>query len=175
MNPVNRQDTDLLRRAVRTVQDARSLDDVVHGLVAELRNRFELWHLGVVTVPAGASRFRVIASWSMADSAFVPGTEVEASISPGMLELLDRLLADEIVVAEMDSSGQWLVDHLMREQGVASVVAVPVHHDENGLLFLGLGSSAMGPFQEISEGFFHGLAAGIRGRLVELTASGTNL
>jgi hypothetical protein len=70
--------------------------------------------------------------------------------------------------------GDSLVDHLLREQGVASTVAVPVHVDEHALLLLSLGSSDLTAFEEVGAPFFHGLAAGIRERLIGLTAANTD-
>ena len=112
---------------------------------------------------------RILASWSMTDSAFVPGTEVATSVDP-MASFVAELARDEVVVVVLGNA-ESLTDYLMREQGVRSVAGVPVYRDDAGMLFLALGSSGVGPFQEVGDHFFHGLAAGIRTHVCKLAES----
>jgi hypothetical protein len=171
MSSQDRDDTALMLRAVSAVQDATSLDEAVHALVAVLQPRLELWHASLVSLPAAAGLVRIVASWSRTDSAFVTGTEVSTTITPALQRLLEDLLEGEVAMMVIGTGPESLVDHLMREQGVVTAVGVPVLHDGQGLLFLVLGSGVDGPIEAAGAGFFHGLAAGIRDRIGRLAAS----
>lgn len=168
MTRVDPQDTDLLRQAVRSFQDATTLDDALRILVTHLQTRLELFHVSIAVIPAGGSHFRILASWSLSESSFVPGTEVSTSIAPPVERFVAALLRDDVAIGETDPSGESLPDFLLREEGVVSMAGVPVCHDDKGLVFLALGSSAVKPFHEVGDHFFHGLAAGIRGPLCKL-------
>jgi hypothetical protein len=168
MTRVNPQDTDLLRQAVRAIQDAATLDDALRILVAHLQTRLELFHLSIGRLVEDGTRFRILASWSLAETTFVPGTEVATTINPAVEWFLATMLSDEVAIGETDPNGEALTDYLLREEGVVCMAGVPVHRGDGELLFLALGSSALKPLTEVGDHFFHGLAAGIRGRLCAL-------
>ena len=69
--------------------------------------------------------------------------------------------------------GDSLIDHLLKEQGVAAGLALPVHHDERALLLLALGSSSPTAFQNTEPGFFTALTTGIGPTVLRL-ATATN-
>lgn len=175
MTRVDPQDTDLLRQAVRSIQDATTLDDALRILVTHLQTRLELFHASIATIPAGGHHFLILASWSMSESTFVPGTQVSTSIAPPVERFVEALMRDDVAIGDTDPSGDSLPDYLLREEGVVSMAGIPVCHEDGALLFLALGSSASKPFHEVGDHFFHGLAAGIRGHLCKIAAMGPTL
>ena len=62
-----------------------------------------------------------------------------------------------------------LVHHLLAAQGIRQATLQTVHRDEHGLVFLVLGSAQEQLLPDTPAGFFAGLAAGIRPRVLELT------
>lgn len=165
----------LLMRAVDSVGRGTTLDEAFLSLVEVLRGPLELWHASLSVLegdPAtepGAGK--IVAAWSLAPSAFEPGTEVSLSITESTRASWDALRRGEILMKTVASRADSLVDSLLREQGVAAVALVPVHEDAAGVLALMVGSSAEGPLKEVGESFFRGLAAGVEERLVELLGS----
>lgn len=168
MTRVNPQDTDLLRQAVRSMQDAGTLDEALRILVTHLQTRLELFHVSIGRLVEDGTTFRILASWSLAETTFVPGTDVAATINPAVEWFLTTMLTNEVAIGETDPNGEALTDYLLREEGVVCMAGVPVHNDDDELLFLALGSSAVKPLQEVGDHFFHGLAAGIRAPLCRL-------
>lgn len=171
MNADLSRDTDLMLRAVDSVHGAKDLDEALQGLVKVLQARFDLWHAGFAYVATGSQTLKVLAAWSMVDSVFVEGQEVATTILPAVSQIVEDLRAGDVAMAVIGPSDHSLLDHLMREQGVASTLAVPVHQDDNGLLILSFGSSTVGPLHDIGARFFYGLAAGIHERICKLTSS----
>jgi hypothetical protein len=175
MTRVNPQDTDLLRQAVRSFQDAKTLDDAVRILVTHLQTRLELFHVSIAAILPGGEHFHILASWSMSESSFLPGTQVSTTIAPPVERFVAGLVRDEVVIGDTDPTGESLPDYLLREEGVVSMAGVPVCQEDGEVLFLALGSSSSKPFHEVGDYFFHGLAAGIRGHLYKIATMGPQL
>lgn len=158
-------------RAVDVAGEARSLDDAVLALVNVLQARLFLWQLGLVSVSADGRAVRLLATWSVSRTAFTPGVEIAASITPELQSVVDALMRGEIVDTIPGKHPTSLVDSLLVEQGIAQTLGVPVHRDDHGLLALALGSSTVGPLREVGEPFFRGLAAGIEETVARLASA----
>jgi hypothetical protein len=172
----SRKDEDtLLLRAVDSIFDGETVDQAFNRLVEVLREPLDLWHMSLSLLrpdtEEGVGAAQYIAAWSMASSAFQPGTEVSLRISDSAIASSHALRRGKIVLATVPSEPGSLIDGLLREQGVATVAVVPIHGDAAGVLVLTLGSSAEEPLRALGERFFRGLAAGIEGRLLQLLAS----
>jgi hypothetical protein len=170
MGAGNGSEDSLLMRAVDSIGHGTTLEAAFAALVKVLQGPLELWHASLSVLSPEAGTGTIVASWSMTESAFEPGTEVSTSISEGVRATADALVRGEIVLGSVPGAPDSLVDALMRAQGVASGVAVPVHRDARGVLVLTMGSSSVGPLHAVGAPFYRGLAAGIEERVVELLA-----
>jgi hypothetical protein len=170
------QDSTLVTQAVAAVRDATSLAGAVDVLVQHLRSRFELWSAGFAFQATGSTTVTILASWSPVDSLFDTGAEFSGTISETVRLALETIWdgrgATFVVGTDQDS----LVDYLLREQGVASVLLLPVHRDASGLLMLGLGSTASDVFLHAEAGFFTTLCTGISESVLRFatTANGSS-
>lgn len=159
-------DIPLLLQAVDAVQDAADLDGVVTCLARVLGQRFDLWYVSACSLRPGSANMKVLASWTVAESIFTAGTEVAASIT----RPLEKQLADgRAVHILIGSNPESLAQHLMAEQGVRRATLQVVDQDEQGMVFLVLGSAQDDLLTQTPAAFFAGLAAGIRPRIMELT------
>ncbi|HVE24542.1 MAG TPA: hypothetical protein VNC22_04030 [Sporichthya sp.] len=164
-------DGKLLARSVEEVRVAETLDEAVVAVVECLRPRFDLWHTSICTHPAGQPNMKILASWSLADSVFDAGAEVSATISRMIVAVLSALREGNPVAFTVGGEADSLVEHLLGKQGVASVVAIPISHDESGLLFLALGAGTQDAFHDAGNRFFTDLAAGIADTVVRLVGA----
>ena len=165
------RDTELLLSAVDAVHDAESLDDALNAIVEVLQRRFELWYASFATIPHGSSQIELLASWSFTKTVFDAGAKISTAISPtaeGAIEALRQGLP-VLVNSEPES----LMGHLLSQQGVAAIATLPVHVDEGSLLMLGLGSSSKEALRTAIPGFFEGLTAGIKEKVLRLANSHT--
>ena len=162
-------DTHLLLQAVDAVQDAPDLTGVTTALADELRDRFDLWHVSTCLLRAGSPSVTVLASWGIGDTVFTEGTEVSASITPAISRLLAEAAEGRPVHTVIGEAEDSLIDFLLRQQGVRQATLQTVHRDEQGLVFLVLGSASPDVLSRTPAAFFAGLAAGIRPRILELT------
>jgi GAF domain-containing protein len=165
------QDSRLAARTVEAVRGATNLDEALDALVTQLRPRFQLWSASFGSHPAGAPVVTILAAWSVAESVFVAGTEVSVTISRMVEEVLATLREGRAATLAVGTDPESLVDHLLREQGVASLIALPIHLDDRGLLLLTLGSSTKDAFLHAGKGFFTTLSVGISDAVVRLTAA----
>jgi hypothetical protein len=164
-------DDKLLIRTVEEVRAAENLDEAVVAVVECLRPRFDLWHTSICTHPTGQPNMKVLAGWSLADSVFDAGTEISASISRMVVAVLGALREGNPVAFVVGEEQDSLVDHLLGKQGVASVVTIPVHHDDRGLLFLALGAGRQDAFHDAGNRFFTDLSAGVADTLLRLVST----
>ena len=167
------QDPALVARTIEAVRSATSLDEALTAVVSQLRPRFDLWHASFSTYPTDAPVVRVLASWSLADTVFEAGTEVSATISKTVVTALETLRQGHGVSITVGADSTSLVDHLLREQGVASVLVLPVHRDERAMLLLALGAGSPDAFRDAEKGFFTGLSLGISDAVVRFASTAT--
>jgi hypothetical protein len=165
-------DADLATRTIEATCAAGDLEGALDALVTSLRQRFELWYACFASHPTDAAQVTILSAWSFADSVLDTGAEVSASIAPLVTNVLTTLRegSGARFTVGVDNS---LIDHLLKEQGVASGLCLPVQHDERAPLLLALGSSSATAFQETEPGFFTTVTAGIRPTVLRL-ASATN-
>lgn len=166
------RDTALLLQAVDAVHDATDLNTALLTLVEVLQDRFELWYASFATVPTGSSQVQLLATWSLAETHFDPGTVISTTISATAEETMQQLREGRAVHVGTSDGGS-LLGHLLRQQGVASLVTVPVHSDESAMLLLGFGSSSKESLGTAIPGFYEGLAAGIKEKVLRLANSPT--
>lgn len=166
------RDTTLLLQTVDAVHRAASLDDALAAIIGVLQPRFDLWYASFATIPGGSDQVRMLASWSPAETVFQPGTDISTTISTTAQAVIDALRQGHPVLTGMSDSNS-LLGHLLTQQGVAELVTVPVHCDDSSLLMLGLGSSKTDVLGSAATGFFEGLAAGIREKILRLANSPT--
>jgi hypothetical protein len=158
-------DTELLLQEEDAVQDAADLEGIVTNLARVLGPRFDLWYVSACSLRPGSTTMTVLASWTVAESVFTAGTEVAASITP---RLERQLAGGRAVHILLGSNPESLAEHLMSEQGVRGATLQVVDHDEQGMVFLVLGSAQEDLLSQTTPAFFAGLAAGIRPRVMEL-------
>jgi GAF domain-containing protein len=162
-------DTDLAG-LVATTSAAPDLTTALDAVVSGLRQRFELWYACFASHPHDSTEVTVLAAWSLADSVLDTGAQVSATISPLVISALQTMregAGARFAVGGEDS----LIDHLLREQGVAAGLALPVHLDERTLLLLALGSSSPTAFQDAEPGFFSTLTSGIGPAVLRLATA----
>lgn len=167
------RDTALLLEAVDAVHDAESLDDALWALVEVLQERFELSYASFATIPGGSAELQLLASWSFTRTVFDAGARISTAGSPTAEGAVDALREGLPVLVTMSDSDS-LLGHLLSQQGVNAIVALPVHVDEGSLLILGLGSSSKDVLRTALPGFFEGLTAGIREKVLRLANSPTS-
>ncbi|MCU1602211.1 MAG: hypothetical protein JWO22_2920 [Frankiales bacterium] len=160
-------DTALLLQAVNDAQDARDLDELVASVAGELRPRFDLWLLGLVTLRGDTAV--VEASWSISESVFEPGTSVAIDITPGIRELVDRTASGRPVHETVGGRHDSMVDHLMEQQGIRAVTLQLVDREPSMQVLMVDGSGSRTLLESSPDGFWAGLAAGIRPRVLEIT------
>ena len=156
-----KDDATLIAQTVEAVQKASNLDEAIEAVVRLLRPRFDLWHASFCEQPTGEPHLRILASWSLADSVFDPGTEISATISQMIVTVLAELREGNPVAFAVGEDRESLVDHLLEAQGVSSVVTIPVTYDDQDLLFLALGASTADAFHNAGRQFFIDLSLGI--------------
>lgn len=162
-------DTALLLRAVDAVQDAPDIAGVVDALARELRTRFDLWNVSACRLRTLAPNVEILASWSVAESVLGPGTEVSASITPYINDLLELTSEGKAVHTAVGNDPESIIDFLLHQQGIRQATLQSVNRDDSGMLFLVLGSGTDGLLSTMPLPFYAGLAAGIRPRVLELT------
>ncbi len=155
------QDSTLVTQAVDAVRGASNLDEALDSLVRLLRPRFELWYACFGSQPAGATHVTILAAWSVAESLFDAGAEFSSEISPTAQLALETLWQGRPAAFTVGTDPDSLINHLLREQGIASVLALPIHRDDRSLLVLALGSSSSDVFLHAASGFFTALSLGI--------------
>jgi hypothetical protein len=166
------RDTALLLQAVDAVHDATDLNAALLALVDVLRDRFELWYASFATVPTGSTQVQLLATWSLAETHFDPGTEISTTISATAEETMQQLREGRAVLLGTSDAGS-LLGYLLSQQGVASLLTLPVHSDESSMLLLGFGSSSKESLRTAIPGFYEGLAAGIKEKVLRLANSPT--
>jgi hypothetical protein len=168
------QDATLVTQTVAAVRGATSLDEAVDLLVKHLQPRFELWAVGFCSQVSGSTAITVLASWSPVDTLFDAGAEISADVSQIVQLTLGTLWKGQAATFTVGSDNDSLVDYLLREQGVASLLLLPIHRDDRILLMLGLGSGAADVFLHAEAGFFTMLSVGISESVLRLatTANG---
>lgn len=164
-------DIQLVGQAVDAARAASSLDHVLEELVRHLRPRFDLWHATLSLHQTGAPEVNVLAAWSLTDSVFDAGAAVSATISRTVIDLLETLRAGHAATFTVGADPESLVDQLLREQGVASILALPIHCDERALLLLTLGAGSERAFQDAEKGFFTALSLGISGTVLRFASA----
>jgi hypothetical protein len=167
------RDTELLLQAVDAVHDSDSLDDALNAIVEVLQQRFELWYASFATIPSGSSQLELLASWSFTRTVFDAGAQISTAVSPTAEEAIEALRQGlPALVSTTDSDS--LLGHLLSQQGVAAIVTLPVHVEEGSMLMLGLGSSSKDALRTAVPGFFEGLTAGIKEKVLRLANSPTS-
>jgi GAF domain-containing protein len=166
------RESDLLLAVVNAVYGAHDLESALRGTARALQEQFPIWHASLWLHLPERQVVRVIGSWSISETAFDAGVEVSTAITPNLGQLLVDMHAGKVFSATLDTHGASLLDHLMREEGVAGLVAVPLGRDDNGLVFLALGCATAEVFADpTSQPLFRSLAASAGARYVKLAAT----
>jgi hypothetical protein len=164
-------DSALLASVVAGVSNATDLEGALNAIVDPLHARLMLWHATVTSHATGAAEVTVLATWSMVDSLIEAGMQVSATISPVITRVLETLRQGQMASFDVGGDPGSLLDHVLHEQGVACVLALPLQVDEEAVVVLTLGSSTAGIFHEPMGGFFSLLAAGIRAPMLRLATA----
>ena len=159
---------ELLLQVVNAVYGANDLDSALRGMAQALQAVFPVWHTSLWVHDAGHEIVRVVATWSVADSAFSPGVEVATNITPPLARMLVDLHKGMTFGATMDDHGKSLLDSLMREEGVVELMTVPLTRTAGRMPFLALGCSTSGGFGTTPPSFFLSIAASCAARLITL-------
>jgi GAF domain-containing protein len=168
MTEQQQYDSELLLQVVNAVYSAHDLEAALRGTAEALQSDFPIWHASLWLHSPEREVVQVIASWSLAETAFDPGVEVSTSITPPLAQMLVEMHAGKVFTARMDTHGRSLLDHLMREEGVAGLLTVPIGRDDHGLVFLALGSASADSFTDERRSLFRSLAASAGARYVKL-------
>lgn len=156
---------DSLNDAVEAANDAADLGSALHAVVGVLRDEFELFSARISALPT-RDIARVMASWSIGDTVFTPGTQVSTHFSDDLEALAVQVFSGLPAVVRSDRVDLGLVGHLLRREGVASLVIVPLHENRQVVGIITFGSSsptAIGP-QHVP--YFTGLGRGTEEILV---------
>jgi inactivated superfamily I helicase len=167
-------DTELVCAATDAVRDAATLDAALAALVQVLRPRFDLWYGAICSHPTDAPHITIMAKWSLADSVFDVGTAVATNISQIISGVLAELHAGNPARFVIGGDPDSLVEHLLASQGVASMVTVPIHGDDEGLVLLALGTSTQDAFLDVGRSFYLDLAHGISDTVLRLITTKTD-
>jgi len=166
-------DTELVSAATDAVRRAATLDEALSALVQVLRPRFDLWYGAIGSHPTDSPHITILAKWSLAESVFDAGTAVATNISAIVEGVMAELHAGNPARFVIGGDPDSLVEHLLASQGVASMVTVPIHGDDEGLLFLALGTSTQDAFLDAGRGFYLDLAHGISDTVLRLVTTKT--
>jgi hypothetical protein len=161
-------DTRLVSQVADAVRSAATLDEALAALVQFLRPRFDLWYAAFCSHPTADPTITILASWSLAESVFDAGAEVSTSISQIIVGVLEQLRAGNPARFVIGGDPDSLVEHLLADQGVSSVVSTPIHCDEQGLLMLALGTSSPDAFLDAGRNFYLDLSHGIAETVLRL-------
>lgn len=168
--PMN-SDTRLVSQATDAVRSATTLDEALTALVQFLRPRFDLWYAAFCSHPDGDPAITILSSWSLAESVFEAGTTIASSISQIIVGVLEQVRAGNPARFVMGGDPDSLVEHLLADQGVSAVVAVPIHSDEEGLILLALGTSTQDAFLDAGRTFYLDLSHGIAETVLRLVTT----
>jgi len=164
-------ESELLLQVVNAVYGAHDLESALRGTARALQVRFPLWHASLWVHDAEREVVRVVGSWSISDTAFNAGVEVSTSITPPLARMLVDMHAGRVFVTTMDNHGKSLLDHLMREEGVAGLLTLPLVRTGSQLFFLALGSSNEHGFADAPPSLFQSLAASAGARFAKLAST----
>ena len=160
----------LLVEAVDSISHGTTLDEAFQALVEVLRPPLELWHVSLWSHDLDGKVGEVVATWSLAESAFEVGTQVPTTISDTARTATEALQRGEVVSGNAPAGAGSLMDALFSEQGAGSGLAVPLQRDAHTMLVLVLGAATDEPLLSRGGAFYRTLASGIQGRLAELVA-----
>jgi GAF domain-containing protein len=166
-------DTTLVAQTAGAVRDAATLEEALAAAVQVLRPRFDLWYAAICAHPTDDPHIMILAKWSLAESVFEAGTAIAANISRIIAGVLAELHAGNPARFVIGGDPNSLVEHLLAGQGVASMVTVPVHCDDEGLLLLALGTSTQDAFLDAGRSFYLDLADGISDTVLRLVSTRT--
>jgi len=164
-------DTTLVAQTAEAVRDAATLDDALNAVVHVLRPRFDLWYGAICSHPIDDPHITILAKWSLAESVFDAGTAINANISQIIVGVLAELHAGNPARFVIGGDPDSLVEHLLASSGVASIVTVPIHNDDEGLLLLALGTSTQDAFLDAGRSFYLELAHGISDTVLRLVTT----
>jgi hypothetical protein len=162
---------ELLLQVVNAVYGAHDLEGALRGTARALQPLFPIWHVSLWSHSPEHQTVRVIGSWSLTETSFDPGVEVSTSITPPLAHMLVEMHAGKVFAATMDTHGLSLLDDLMREEGVAGLLTVPIARVGTELLFLALGSANATDLEEAPPSLFLSLAASAGSRFVKLATT----
>jgi GAF domain-containing protein len=166
-------DTTLVSQTADAVRGAATLEEALTALVQVLRPRFDLWYGAICSHPTDDPHIMILAKWSLAESVFDAGTAIAANISQIIVGVLAELHAGNPARFVVGGDPDSLVEHLLASSGVASIVTVPIHVDDEGVLLLALGTSTQDAFLDAGRSFYLDLAHGISDSVLRLVSTKT--
>jgi hypothetical protein len=98
------------------------------------------------------------------------GAAIAADISQIIVGVLAELHAGNPARFVVGGDPDSLVEHLLAANGVSSMVTVPIHCDDEGLLLLALGTGSSDAFLDVGRSFFIELGHGLSKTVLPLVA-----
>jgi hypothetical protein len=163
---------DKLQTAVSAAMDATDLQGALVGIVQVLQVDFDLWGAGILAsiTNGGRERARILASWSVTETLFEPGVEIDLDLTPELRAVAEVIRNGRPVVVRNQELDLGLLGHLTRKQGSVCTMAVPLAQGKVVPAALLLGSARPDGFSEKDIPFFTGLAKGIEEPLLHRIA-----
>ncbi|MGH2830838.1 MAG: GAF domain-containing protein [Actinomycetota bacterium] len=175
MSATARSTVDLLSDAVRGVASATTIEDALRALARVLQEDFALWRVSVIRFPTGSRHIEIVAAWSANEIILVPGNRIAIDLTPATRQLSETLQSGRPAMFRSDSIDLGLLNDLMRDEGVASWLGLPLFGCDQVVAVLSLSSSNPDAFGEADILFFKGLAAGIQKQLISLLPVDTDI
>lgn len=159
---------DSLHLAVDSVLEARTLDDALGGIVATLREEFDIH--GAACALVGEGRARVVAMRTdHPETFFVSGTEINFGLTEDTRAVYDVLVArGRAVTFGIGDLDVGLLRDLLEAEGIISIAGVPLF--EGGMVHgvIGLSSHAKDALVPAHVPFLTGLGRGIEEKMIML-------
>jgi GAF domain-containing protein len=162
---------EVLLRVIHAVHEATSLEGGLQGVAHALTTPYAIMHASLWSHVAGADHLRVIGSWSLSESAFSAGVEVSTTITPPLVDLVERVHSGRMFVAEISARHSSMLDALMRREGVLALAGVPISHERDAVLILALGSSASRGFDVAPHSLLTAIGSSAASRLLKLSTT----
>ncbi|HEX9712048.1 MAG TPA: GAF domain-containing protein [Actinomycetota bacterium] len=153
------------------VIEAATLDEALDAITVALRERYQLWRSSIWTFePPDAAR--LIAAWSIGDTAFEPGVVVRFSLTDDVEFLATSVMAGKPMMMRTSERDLGLLTDMLKREGIASAVIVPVGRNRKEPIgLLALASSAPDVFKAGDVRFVAALARTLSHPLTSLVES----
>ncbi|MHB8511749.1 MAG: hypothetical protein ACYDCC_06165 [Actinomycetota bacterium] len=146
--------------------DARDLDEAIGRTAFVLSSQFWLWSASLLTITEG--HLTVLARWHAAESILEAGAQISATLTPALEDVIRSLREGNCVRARYGRNEFGLLDDIMKEEGVASFLMLPLRYRGTLIGALSFGSSGASTFEAVSPSFLGALLQAVEAPLVRL-------